>query len=186
MMKKPTVEVGVNALASVAAVTTLLAAEAYGGDWPDLEEARQTQLVLTATRILVEQIEWEGEPVLESQVLPFPRSGLKTRQGADVPTTGIPAEAQRACALLCLALNSSDVTADQAVVDLDIRRAGDTSFGPSPVRRVLPSAVVDAIPPDWIRGIRSGGALVGREPNQLSGWWADYGWGGDYLLPFGR
>ena len=92
------------------------------------------------------------------QALPFPRKGLRTRNGAAVDSATVPELAQDATAELARRLGDADTTPNQVVKDLDILRAGDTSFGGGATRKVIPDAVMDMIP-----GPASGGGGYGGE-----------------------
>ena len=72
--------------------------------------------------------------------------GLRTRNGAEVDSTTVPELTQDATAEFARRLGDSDTTPNQVLRDLDITKAGDTSFGQGAIRKVIPDAVMDMLP----------------------------------------
>ena len=114
-----------------------------------------------ATAIKTQLVQWCGSPTDEGQALPFPRKGLRTRNGAVVDSTTVPELTQDATAEFARRLGETDTTPNQVLRDLDITRAGDTSFGQGAIRKVIPDAVMDMYPgPARGRIGYSGGGLT--------------------------
>ena len=96
--------------------------------------------------LFTQLVQWCGSPTDEDQALPFPRVGLRTRNGAEVDSTTVPELTQDATAEFARRLGETDTTPNQVLRDLDITRAGDTSFGQGAIRKVIPDAVMDMYP----------------------------------------
>ena len=150
--------VGVDAYASLAGSNTYNTADPYGGGWADLDNERKEALIRLATRLLDEGFRWLGDPAASSQALGWPRSGLETRQGAEVDSTAVPTPIADATAEFARRLDAEDLRADQPIADMKIIKAGDTSFDEGVVRKVIPAAVVDMIPAAWVATAPSSGS----------------------------
>ena len=124
-----------------------------GSDWAGIEVSRKEMLLRAATNKMQEAIEWEGSPTSESQPLAWPRTGLKTRNGADLPGDSIPDEIMNACAEFALRLDTESYDDDPGIIDLDIRSTKTSSYGPNPVRRRIAAAAEAMIPTDWVKSI---------------------------------
>ena len=161
------------ALASTETYCTLEQAKLYhaasfeGAEWAGLgdDNIRREQLLRAATRKMEAAIRWNGTPVSQSQPLAWPRTGLKTRNGADVPSNSIPAEIVNACAEFALRLEDESYSDDNAFIDLGIRRDGKTSYDGSAIRREVPSEVISMIPDSWISSVRGDGSIIPRKPS---------------------
>ena len=162
------------------------AAHPFGAAWSLHAGGHRENLLRLATMLETQLVRWCGSPTDKDQALPFPRKGLRTRNGAAVDSTTVPELAQDATAELARRLGDADTTPNQVVKDLDILRAGDTSFGGGALRKVIPDAVMDMIPgPASGRTGYSGGGLT-RYDFDLSGYgncWYYYVEGGGHISP---
>ena len=143
-----------------------LTARGVGTEFLALDETAQNAHLLVAHDLMERNIEWEGEPAATSQPDAFPRIGLRTRNGGDLDSTTVPEEV-KTCEIETAAMLASgkDYSQDPAVVDLDIRQAGDTSFGGGTIARRLPARAVDALPPSWVQSVRGSGQIPRRVPD---------------------
>lgn len=142
--------VGVNSFASVAEANDYHSLSPYSASgWAALDAERREALLVMATRLLTDLIRWLGEPMSTTQALPWPRSGLLTRNGDPVDSTVVPGEIKRAQAELAWQMDATDRRADQPIADLDIRQVGSIKFGPASFRRVIPATVIEMIPAAW-------------------------------------
>lgn len=89
-----------NSLTTLAAADAYWASQLYNDHWFDADDDQQTRALITATRLLCEQLAWLGWPTTTTQALALPRSGLRTRTGAVIPSTMIPVDAADATAEL--------------------------------------------------------------------------------------
>ena len=122
--------------------------------WARLDSDRRRTLRTYASGMLDDRITWRGAPLDRSQQRAFPRFGIFSRQGQEVET--IPPEIVHATARLALHVHETDTEQDVTLVDLDIRQSGPTQFGGGQIRRVIPSEIIEIIPPDWIEDLRNG------------------------------
>ena len=145
-----------NTYATVAYADTYNGRAPFNAKWGEVEVAQKERLLRLATRLLDEHFTYLGVPTSFDQPLAFPRFGVCSRQGKLLSSTTIPAEISDACSELAFQLSLSELTDEQILADLDIRRSGETAFGGGAIRRVIPSVVVDMIP-ETIRERRPAG-----------------------------
>lgn len=81
-----------NSFATLAEADGYHAGHLYADVWDDADPDQKTRALITATRLIVAGVDWLGWPASTAQVLPFPRSGLRTRSGAAIASTVIPLE----------------------------------------------------------------------------------------------
>ena len=137
---------GTDTLCELARADSYNAAHPFGASWAAHDEAHRENLLRLASALFTQLVQWCGSPTDEDQALPFPRKGLRTRNGADVDSDTIPELTQDATAEFARRLGETDTTPNQVLRDLDITRAGDTSFGQGAIRKVIPDAVMDMLP----------------------------------------
>ena len=147
------IEKGTDSYATVAEADAYHAGLPFNAAWAPLELPRKEQLLRLATRLIDENFEWYGSPVLISQPLAWPRFGLLTRQWQVVTGEEIPGLIVSATAEFALRLHTEDRTGEQVLEELQIRSASGTQFG-DVQRRVIPSAVRDIIPSEWVEHVR--------------------------------
>lgn len=97
--------------------------------------------------------QWLGSPVSVDQALAFPRTGLKTRNGADVPSNIIPIQLKHATFELAAQLAKEDRTEDNPAAQLGVKSVKVSSievqFTEYAEGKPLPDAVLMMIPPQW-------------------------------------
>jgi hypothetical protein len=79
-----------NSFATLAQANAYIASRLYSDDWTDADEDTQERALITATQLIVAAVEWQGWPTSTTQALPLPRTGLRARTGAALPSTSIP------------------------------------------------------------------------------------------------
>ena len=122
----------------------------FGAAWAGIAEDQREKLLRLAARLLNDGIAWAGLPTATNQPLAWPRTGLKTRNGAALPNTTIPTEIANAQVEFARRLIGTDLSDDNVIANLRIVKAGDTSFADGVQRKVIPDAVRDLIPRGWI------------------------------------
>ena len=137
---------GTDTLCELARANTYNGAHPFGAAWDLHATGHKENLLRLATMLFTQLVQWCGSPTDEDQALPFPRKGLRTRNGAEVGSSTVPELAQDATAELARRLGDADTTPNQVLRDLDILKAGDVSFGGGALRKVIPDAVMDMYP----------------------------------------
>jgi hypothetical protein len=81
-----------NSFCDLATANAYFAGLLYADDWTDADEDTQTRALITATLLIVVAIAdgWGGWPASTTQALPMPRSGLRSRLNAAIPSNVIP------------------------------------------------------------------------------------------------
>ena len=163
---------GTDTLCPLARANTYNGAHPFGATWDGHDGSQKENLLRLATMLLTQLVQWCGSPTDEGQALPFPRKGLITRNGAEVDDATVPELTQDATAEFARRLGESDTTPNQVLRDLDITKAGDTSFGQGAIRKVIPDAVMDMYPGPARGG---GSGIDGYGLGYLGGGILDYG-----------
>lgn len=78
--------------------------------WSLVAEERKERLLIWATRLISERTKWRGTKRYENAGTPFPRTGLKDREGFLATDEGVPTQVKVAVALLADYLNTTDPT----------------------------------------------------------------------------
>lgn len=134
-----------NGYVSVADADTYHAYHPYASVWNDAEADSKIQAIVWATRILDEQIEWQGYRVTQAQLLRWPRSTVQDRDGYPVDFATIPKFLKDATAELARHLLSKDrfQTLDDAIAGLRSVSAGSVSVEFDSMDRIplLPGSV---------------------------------------------
>jgi hypothetical protein len=145
-----------NSYASLAEADAYFAARLRSTSWTDASDADQEAALIEAARILDAIVEWTGGAVDDVQVLMWPRTGMATRRGFPIPTSGstsIPTELKQAQYELAIRLLEEDVKADNEISVEGITRlkAGpvELSFKDTIARKVLPDFVRELLPSSW-------------------------------------
>lgn len=129
--------------------------------WEDLDDITKTQLLIMATQLMVNQIEWTGYTTSSTQALSWPRVDMMQRnEWSAVPTTDIPVEVKNATFELAriLGYNDRTVESDIAANGITQLKAGPISMmfkinnnpGPAPI----PISVTDMLVPSWFTTVR--------------------------------
>jgi hypothetical protein len=122
--------------------TCLHVSDAVTAATPDTKN----RALVSATRLLDEQIEWDGDPAEPgTQALQWPRSGLLDDKGEELAEGTIPTRLKNATAELARLLIDSDLTASSSsdgIQQLQVGSVGIT-FNTSnpPKRKVIPDSV---------------------------------------------
>jgi hypothetical protein len=103
-----------NSYASIADADAYHASQLYGEGWADVEggDDQKAQALITATRILDENVEWEGWPTANAQPLGWPRSGVMTRNGTQIINGTIPQALKNATAAFAFSMIQSGAIAN--------------------------------------------------------------------------
>jgi hypothetical protein len=104
-----------NSFATTATVDTIADNEMYMSDWLALTADQKAKCAITGTRLLSEYLfdRVLGYPLLTTQPLLFPRTGLYTRQGAPISSSVVPSEVVIALAKIANLLATTDLEASQ-------------------------------------------------------------------------
>jgi len=129
---------------------TLAEAIAYFQDraatelWDDSDE--QSQLLITASRLIDWQLQFAGTKTNELQSMQFPRTGITLPSGYAVPSDTIPTDVKMAVFELALSSVEADRVADNPLAGLDTVTAGPLTIKSSnptqnPTAPVIPNHV---------------------------------------------
>jgi hypothetical protein len=120
---------------------------------------RRRRLVIAQYRSGVEKFYltppyWTGQPATDTQNLPWPRIGMRNRNGVAIPINVIPQELKDALSELSMQLMSTDRTLDNEIIDQGIT---DITAGPVSLSfkdiipiKVIPDAVYNLLVPSWL------------------------------------
>jgi len=133
----------------------------------ETEEDDKARALITATRLLDQMVDWDGDVASETQALSWPRYGLVDANGIEIAGDELPDELKWAICEFAETLLVSDRTADLATQGISALSVGSVSIdfmsGQPPVRAVLPDIVWDYVS-RWgtRRDISSGSATIVR------------------------
>jgi hypothetical protein len=131
---------------------------AASSTWASATDAEKTQAILWATKLMDRLIDWEGQVVDGVQSLDWPRNGLIYPSGYAVESDIIPVEIKDATAEFARQLLDEDRSGDSAVETqgLTSLRVGPIAltFKDSVFAKVVPDAVVNLIPEEWLLQVR--------------------------------
>ncbi len=113
-----------NAYASVANGDTYHAAHLYASTWTQATDANKEKALMWATRLLDEQIQWEGFKLERAQSLQWPRNGVIDRGGYLIDSTVIPTLLKDAVSEFARYLLTSDRTAEADTLGFKSIKAG--------------------------------------------------------------
>jgi len=135
-----------NAYCSLAEANTYHAGHPYAAVWDAATDDAKNRALVSATRILDEQWEWEGYVQLATQRLLWPRGGLYYENGWFVPSDVIPEKLKEATAEFARQLLAADRTVDNDVAGQGISQIGVGSVslafsGTAKQTKVVPDAV---------------------------------------------
>lgn len=145
-------QLGVDTLATVERADTYNAAHPWGSSWAPRETPDKEARLRLVSRLATQLIDWRGVAAVLSQPLAFPRQGLLTRQGAVIAGDEYPDELQDAVCEWARIIEEED-TDDNVIEDLQVRSVTGAAFG-DVVRKVVPSVVLDILPPGWYRSAK--------------------------------
>jgi len=127
---------------------------AYASTWDNAEDDSKNRALVTATRLLDEQVEWDGFVRTSTQALLWPRSGMYYQNDWYVPVDVIPQKLKEAVAEFARQLLDADRTVDDSISSQGITtiEAGPVKLGFSGHGRakVIPDSVYYMVRP-WGR-----------------------------------
>lgn len=153
-----------NSYCSLGEANAYHAGHSYSSVWDDAEsdDVRNRALV-TATRLLDEHVDWNGDVVSEDQALQWPRSGLYYKSKTVIPSNVIPQKLKDATAEFARQILEADRMKDmkqeaEGLESLDAAGVAMKFRNPRP--KVIPDAV-------WVM-IRSWGTIADRKGGVVS------------------
>lgn len=78
--------------------------------WPAVSATVKKNLLIWATRLIIERTKWKGTKRYENAGTPFPRCGLRDREGLPITEDDVPQQVKVAVALLADYLSTTDPT----------------------------------------------------------------------------
>jgi hypothetical protein len=123
-----------NSYVTVAEADTYNENHYYGSDWAHLQDEKKKRAIIFATRLLDEQVDWNGTPrkstdtsVSDHQSLRWPRNSVVDIDGYAVDFQTIPEWLKNACSELARYLTASDRTAEPATAGFSKLQVGSVS-----------------------------------------------------------
>ena len=131
---------------------TVLEADAYFLNrfhvsfWASLPDEDKEKLLITATNLLEWYVRWVGTKASETQALAWPRTGVFTELGNEIPSTVIPMQVKTAVYELIVAFYEEDRTSDNGLEGLSMLKLSSlqiqaTDSYANPPRKVIPETV---------------------------------------------
>jgi len=114
--------------------------------WEGLAPEDKEKLLVTATSLLDWYVRWVGVKVSDTQSLAWPRTGVYTELGNEIPSTVIPAQVKTAVFELIVASYEEDRTSDSGLEGLSLLKLSSLQIGTmdklsNPPRKVIPEAI---------------------------------------------
>lgn len=137
-----------NSYCTEAEADDYFASRLYTDTWDDATSGNQNIALIQATRLIDQQMEWTGDPADEGQVLAWPRSGMYTQNGAEIPEDEIPDLLKQATAEVALQLLVGDTTGNSDTAGLRGLKVGPIELdfeNGGPPRKVLPDQVLQML-----------------------------------------
>lgn len=137
-----------NAYVDVAEADAYLATQLYADAWATTDPDLKARALITATRLLDEQVTWRGNPVSTSQALGLPRSSLPVKSGwGFLATSVIPAAVKQATADLARRLVEAEQLPDAPsdTAGLKKLKAGPVELEFDGSTTVVGSVIPDAV-----------------------------------------
>lgn len=148
-----------NAYTSLADADAYWETNFYTATWDALTDAQKNVLIVMATRLLDDWVDWNGTITDENQALRWPRYGVLTRDGYAIEGDEMPTFLVNATAELANYLAKSDPTAEPDTKGFSELGVGDLKLKVDKIDRdnttVLPDSVLAII--DAYGSIRSRG-----------------------------
>lgn len=107
-----------NAYCTLAEAETYMESRLHKANWTAAADADKNSAIAWATRILDEQLDWDGMVYSESQALRWPRTGVYTRDGYLISEGSIPTFLKNATAEFAFKLIEEDRTEDYSMAGL--------------------------------------------------------------------
>lgn len=123
-----------NSYVTVAEADTYNENHYYGSAWAHLQDEKKKRAIIFATRLLDEQVDWNGTPrkstdtsVSDHQSLRWPRNSVVDIDGYAVDFQTIPEWLKNACSELARYLTVSDRTAEPSTAGFSKLQVGSVS-----------------------------------------------------------
>lgn len=131
-----------NAYASIEEANAYFDTRPRSDAWDNLDDDAKTVLLVHAARILDSGMTWDGEPLVSTQALAFPRVIADS-------SVGVPATIKIANFELAIALNDTDIAADSAMAGISSIEVGPIKVTADQVRAkpTIPKFVADLVAP---------------------------------------
>jgi hypothetical protein len=101
-----------NAYCTLAEAETYMESRLHKDAWTSAVDADKNAAIVWATRILDEELEWDGSVYSSAQALRWPRIGAYTRDGYAISSSTIPQFLKNATAEFAFSLITEDRTGD--------------------------------------------------------------------------
>lgn len=101
-----------NAYCTLAEAESYMEARLHKANWTAATDADKNAAIAWATRILDEELDWDGTVLSDSQALRWPRTGVYTRDGYLISSGSIPTFMKNATAEFAFKLVEEDRTGD--------------------------------------------------------------------------
>lgn len=115
----------------------------------ETSDTNKSKALITATRLLDQLTDWDGETATEEQALAWPRSGLYNAKGFAIEEDELPEEVGWSVCEFAEALLAVDRTADLSTEGISSLSVGSVSIefntGAPPSRNVVPEAAWDFV-----------------------------------------
>lgn len=151
-----------NTYCTLVEATAYFDTQLYRSNWQGSVTDEQNRALLTATRLLNENFEWNGYKRTEEQSLPWPQYGQVDPYGFDVDYTTIPQFLKDATAELAGHLIGSDRTAEDDTRGFKELQAGTLKLvvDKGDRKKVIPDSVLNML--------RSYGTILNTASDKLS------------------
>ena len=148
-----------NTFTSLAEANTYHEAHLHASIWHDMPLEERKAALIQATRVLDEQVEWEGWKATSGQALRWPRGGVNDRDvgdpasytfyGYSLPSTIIPVWLKNATSEFARWLKAEDRMADPETAGYSSLSVGKLSMtlDPGDRKSILPRVVRDMVSP---------------------------------------
>jgi len=107
-----------NAYCTLAEAESYMDARLHKANWTAATDANKNSAIAWATRILDEELDWDGSVVSSAQALRWPRIGTYTRDGYSISSGTIPQFLKNATAEFAFKLIEEDRTGDFSLAGL--------------------------------------------------------------------
>lgn len=142
-MATPTLVKASNTYASIKEADDYYDTQLYRLNWEGAQSGTKSRALLTATRLLDEQISWFGSKSNSAQSLGWPRFNTADTDGVSVGSTTIPQFMVNAVSELAGHLIAENRTADPETKGFSAMKAGELqlTIDKKDVKEVLPNSV---------------------------------------------
>jgi hypothetical protein len=149
-----------NSYASLSEADAYHTAHLYGSVWDAAATDTKNRALVSATRLLDEHIEWDGQVFVQMQALLWPRAGMYYENNWYIPGDVVPQKLKDAVAEFARLLIVADRTAEN-----DIEAQGITHIGAGPVDLTFNGRTKAKVIPDSVYFmVRTWGEARARVP----------------------